>query len=182
MTRISSKPVRAYPWYLRVLFYFQKRKYGAVLEPVLLWGRTPRVFLGFLFMQKALNRKKSPLDPALRALVTVKVSQINQCSFCVDMNSALLLQRGGSEEKIHALFQFQQSSLFSEGEKTILDYAEAMTRSTGKVSDELFQRLQKHYSEDAIVELTALIAYQNLSSKFNSALDAEAFGFCNLSH
>jgi AhpD family alkylhydroperoxidase len=179
--RIVSKPEGGYPWYFRWLLYRQKKKYGAAPEPLLLWGRIPRVFLGFILMQKALNRKKSPLHPILRALITVKVSQINQCSFCIDMNSALFLQRGGSENKMAALSRFQESSEFTESEKVALEYAEVITQASRRVSDELFQRLKKHFSEDALIELTALIAYQNLSSKFNSALDAAAFGFWNLS-
>lgn len=182
MPRIVPKLNNDYPWYLKLLFYLQKKKYGAVLEPVFLWGRTPRVFLGFLFMQNALNRKKSPLDPLLRALVTIKVSQLNQCAFCIDMNSALLLQKGGSEEKILDLPLFRKSALFTETEKIALEYAEVVTLSSNQVTDELFQRLKAHFDEDAIIELTALIALQNLSSKFNSALDAAPFGFCNISH
>jgi len=178
MSRIAPKPIRDYPWYLRIFFHLQKKKFGSLLEPVLLWARTPNVFLGFMMMQKALNRKKSPLHPVLRALVTIKVSQINQCSFCIDMNSALLLQRGGSEDKILSLSRFRESVIFTENEKAALEYAEAMTRSSDKVSDELFQRLHNHFDDDTIVELTALIAFQNLSSKFNSALDAAPFGFC----
>jgi AhpD family alkylhydroperoxidase len=181
MSRIAPKPIKAYPWFLRFFFRMQKKKYGAPLEPVLLWGRTPRVFLGFMFMQKALNRKQSPLHPVLRALITVKVSQINQCSFCIDMNSALLLQRGGSEDKILALSRFRESAIFTESEKVALEYAEVMTQSSNRMLDELFKKLQMYYDDDAIIELTALIAYQNLSSKFNSALDAAAFGFCKLS-
>ena len=180
MTRIVSKANREYPWYLRFLFYLQKKKYGSLLEPVLLWGRTPRVFLGFLMMQKALNRKQSPLDSALRALITIRVSQINQCAFCIDMNSALLLQRGGAEEKIGQLALFRQSSLFTDREKVALEYAEAVTQSSTQVNEALFQRLKVHFEDDALVELTALIAFQNLSSKFNASLDVAEFGFCNL--
>ena len=178
MSRITPKPLSSYPWYIRILFRFQTKKYGAPLEPVLLWGRTPKVFLGFLLMLKALNRKGSPLDASLRALITTKISQINECAFCIDMNAALFLERGGSEEKIFSLSKYRQSTVYSEREKTSLEYAEAMTISSEKVSDQLFSRLKVHFNEDAIIELTALIAYQNLSSKFNSALKAEAFGFC----
>lgn len=182
MSRIAPKLNSTYTWYLKLLFYLQKKKYGALLEPVLLWGRTPRVFLGFLAMQKALNRKRSPLHPQLRALITIRVSQINQCPFCIDMNSSLLLQRGGSEEKILNLSLFRQSSCFTEPEKTALEYAEVVTQSSNNVNDELFQRLKTHFEEDAIIELTALIAFQNLSSKFNSALNAAEFGFCKTLH
>jgi AhpD family alkylhydroperoxidase len=178
MARISPKPISNYPWYLRLLYRFQRKKYGAPLDPALLWGRTSQVFLSFLFMQKAFNRKRSPLNPILRALITVRVSQVNQCAFCIDMNSALLLQRGGSEDKIPALSQFRKSPIFSDSEKIALEYTEVVTQNADKVSDELFNRLKKHYDEDAIVELTALIAFQNLSSRFNAALDVAAFGFC----
>ena len=178
MARIPLKDVHSYPWYIRLLLRLQKKKYGAPLEPVLIWGRTPRVFLGFLLMQRALNRKRSPLSLELRALVTVKVSQINQCAFCVDMNASLLLKSGGSEEKLRALSHFRDSSLFTGAEKVALEYTEAVTLTSDRPSDELFLRLKAHFDEDALVELTALIAYQILSSKFNSALDAAAFGFC----
>lgn len=178
MSRIPSKPTSDYPWYLRLLFHFQKKKYGAILDPILLWGRTPRVFMGFLLMQNALNRKSSHLSPLLRALITVKVSQINQCAFCVDMNSFLVLQRGGSKDKLNALSKFREDPTFTECEKVTLEYCETITLSSQSVSDNLFQNLKVHYNEDEIAELTALIAFQNLSSKFNSALEATAFGFC----
>jgi AhpD family alkylhydroperoxidase len=178
MTRVSLTPTKSPPWYLKLLFYFQKKKYGLVFEPLLLWQRTPRVFLGFLFMQKALNRKKSPLPPDLRALITVKVSEINQCAFCIDFNASLLMEKGRGMEVVESLKHYRESPLFSEREKKALEYAEAMTLASDKIPDTLFEALHKHYDADAIVELTALIALQNLSSKFNAALDAKAFGFC----
>jgi alkylhydroperoxidase family enzyme len=55
-----------------------------------------------------------------------------------------------------------------------------MTRSDLRVSDELVQRLRPFFDDDGIVELTGLVAFQNLSSKFNSALGVPAQGFCRL--
>ena len=51
-----------------------------------------------------------------------------------------------------------------------LEYAEAMTFTDREVSDELFSRLREFYDDDSIVELTAIIAWENASSKFNRAL------------
>jgi alkylhydroperoxidase family enzyme len=51
-----------------------------------------------------------------------------------------------------------------------LEYADAMTLSGREVSDELFARLRRFYDDDALVELTAIIAWENASSKFNRAL------------
>jgi len=176
--RIEPKPIGSYPWYLRPFFWNQKRKYGAVLDAALLWGRSPKPFFGIAILYGMIDRKRSPIDPALRSLLTVRVSQLNHCAFCVDLNSATLLKRGVSTEKITALSRWRDSNLFDERERAALDYAQAVTLSDRVVTDEQFAALRAHFDDDAIVELTGLIAFQNLSSKFNNALDVPPQGFC----
>ena len=82
------------------------------------------------------------------------------------MGSAL----GVSEEKILALPDYATSPLYNEAERVALEYADAMTLSDREVDDELFARLRRFYDDDALVELTAIIAWENASSKFNRAL------------
>jgi len=178
MSYIETPANFHFTWYVRLLFWLQRRRYGCELEPARLWGRTPRAFLAMAAMYGALDRKSSPIDPDLRALILVRVSQINWCSFCIDINSATCLKRGVSEEKLAALPQFAESALFDEREKAALHYAEAMTYSERRSDAALIARLKQHFSDDAIIDLTALIAYQNLSSKFNAALGVPAQGFC----
>lgn len=178
--RIQPKLISRYPWLIRVFFWKQKRTYGKVLEPGMLWGRSPRLFSTLALLYGALNRKNSPLDPALRSLLTVRVSQINHCAFCVDINASTLLKRGVSDEKIMALRDWRASGLFDERERAALDYAEAMTRTDLAVEDGLFERLKRYFAADALVELTGLIAFQNMSSKFNAALDVPSQGFCQI--
>jgi uncharacterized peroxidase-related enzyme len=178
--KVSEKRLADYPWYVRLILWLQRRKYGEVLQPGLLWGRSPRVFLAMAALYGAIDRRGSPLDPVLRSLVTVRVSQLNSCHFCVDINSATLARRAGSFDKVQALLHWRGAPIFDERERVALEYAEAMTAAGVLVSDELFARLRQHFGDDAIVELTALIAFQNLSSRFNSALGVPAQGFCNL--
>jgi len=178
--RVPAKPIHRYPWYLAPFFWNQKRKYGQVLMPGLLWGRVPELFIAVAILYGVLDRRRSPVDPVLRSLVTVRVSQLNGCRFCVDINSATLIRRAGSQAKVDALDAWRDSDVFDAKEKAALDYAEAMTDSTRRVSDVVFERLREFFDDDAIVELTGLIAFQNLSSKFNSALDVPAQGFCRL--
>jgi len=128
-----------------------------------------------------LDRKKSLLAPELRSLISIRVSQINWCRFCVDLNSATFIKRTHSEEKCQALEHWRQSSLFSDIEKSALHYAEQMTYANQQVDEDCFNELKNHFDQKAIVELTALIAFQNMSSKFNSALDIEPQGFCRIS-
>ncbi len=176
--RILEKPLADYPFFVKIILWAQKRKYGESLLPTKIWGRSPKLMYGLQALYRAIDRKGSPLEPALRSLIGVKVSQINHCDFCVDISSALLLKRGISVEKISALINYQTSALFSEKEKTALEFAEAVTRFDRPPDDNLFMRLRKFFSDDEIVELTALIAFQNLSSKFNAALQIPTQGFC----
>ena len=151
--RIEVKPDRAYAWFIRPFFWLQQRNYGQVLIPGKCWGRSPRLFAAVATLYGVINRRRSPVDPVLRSLVTVRVSQLNWCRFCVDINAMTLIQRAGSSDKVEALAQWRTSPLFDERERAVLDYAEAMT---------------------------GLIAFQNMSAKFNAALDIAPQGFCQL--
>ena len=177
---VPIKSVNEYPWFIRLFFWNQKRRYGKVLEPAMLWGRSPWVFATLALLYGALDRKSSPLSPVLRSLITVRVSQINHCEFCVDINSAMLMKRGIPEGKIEALWKWQESPLFDQKERAALEFAEAVTHSERNVDDGLMDQLKVHFDDDTVVELTGLIAFQNLSSKFNSALDVAPQGFCRL--
>jgi AhpD family alkylhydroperoxidase len=184
-SRVIEQPVKTpenhkFPWYVKIFFWNQQRKYGAILEPARLWGRTPRVFAGLATLYGALDRKSSPIEPALRTLITVRVSQINWCSFCVDINSATAVKRHVSENKLASLATFEESDLFTDREKAALAYTEAVTYTDRDTTQQHFDRLRKHFDDDAIIELTALIAFQNLSSKFNASLAVAPQGFCNI--
>lgn len=180
MSYIETPPDHRFPWYVRLFFANQRRRYGRELEPAKLWARSPKVFAGLSMLYGALDRNSSPIEPALRTLITVLVSQINWCAFCVDINSATALKRGLTEAHLAALLDFEASPLFDERIKAALAYATAVTITGQRVDENLMMRLKKHFDDDAIIELTALIAFQNLSSKFNAALDVAAQGFCTI--
>jgi alkylhydroperoxidase family enzyme len=90
------------------------------------------------------------------------------------------MQAGASDDKIRQVPTWRESSLFSPLERDALEYAERMTITGEKVTDELFARLRRHFSEGQIVELTAVVALENFRSKFNPPLGIEAQGFCVL--
>ena len=176
--RIAPRPEQECPWYLKPFFWNQRRKYGRTLDAALLWARSPRLFLGVAMLYGMIDRNSSSIDPALRALIMVRVSQLNGCAFCVDLNSATLLRRGVRADKLLDLAVWRESDLFDARERAALAYAEAMTLSDAAVEDGHIEALRLHFTDDAIVELTGLVAFQNLSSKFNTALDVQPQGFC----
>ena len=69
-----------------------------------------------------------------------------------------------------------EAALFDDRERTALDYADAMTITGREVDDALFARLREHFDDDAIVELTETIAWENASAKFNRALRVPSQG------
>ena len=72
---------------------------------------------------------------------------------------------GVSTEKIRALNDYAKSPLFSDAEKVALEYADTITDTDRDVDDELFARVQRHYDDDTIAELTMIIAWENASSR-----------------
>lgn len=112
------------------------------------WDRCACGALTLLY--RTLDRKTSPIEPGLRLLILVRVSQINGRLFCMDLNSPTAVERHVSGEKLAA------------------------------EDDSLLENTRKHFPDDAFIELTALIAFQNISSKFNAALQVLAQGFCSM--
>ena len=83
---------------------------------------------------------------------------------------------GVSDEKIDALPDYAKSELYSEPERVALEFADTITITDRDVSDELFARLRGFFDDDGLVELTATIAWENASSKFNRALRVPSQG------
>ena len=80
-------------------------------------------------------------------------------------------------EKIRAVPHWRDSGAFTELERLVLEYAEAMTATPPSVTDEMAERLRGHLGEPQLVELTAIVAVENLRSRINAALGLTAQGF-----
>ncbi|HYC00582.1 MAG TPA: hypothetical protein VEC57_15720 [Candidatus Limnocylindrales bacterium] len=84
---------------------------------------------------------------------------------------------GITDEKLAALPRYQDSPLFDEVERAVLDLAVAMTSTPADVSEDLRQRLRRHLSEAEIVEVASLIAWENHRARFNRAFGVREMGF-----
>ena len=90
------------------------------------------------------------------------------------------MRAGASEEKVREVESWATSGHYSEAERVAMEFAETMTITGRKMTDELFARARNHYSEAQLVELAAAVALENFRSKFNVALGIEAQGFCTI--
>ena len=84
---------------------------------------------------------------------------------------------GITEEQLREMGAYKTSAVFSPLEKLAIEYAEAMTRTPVEVSEELFTALKRHLNEAQLVELTAVVAWENYRARFNHALGIKAQDF-----
>ena len=172
------QPLSQLPLSLKPIVAMQQKHYGEVLNPTRWWGRMPRLFWLVALFVGYLERKKARLEPVLRALLMTRVSQQCDCAFCIDANSLRLAQRCGAMDKVLALSDWQSSALFTPAERAALEYADAMTATPPRVDDAVKNALHCHFNDGQITEMTALVAFQNLSARFNAALEIPSQGLC----
>jgi AhpD family alkylhydroperoxidase len=114
---------------------------------------------------RALNQavEQSGLERSLLHLVKLRASQINGCSFCVDMHSREAREDGETEQRLYLVAAWKESPLFSERERAAFAYTEAVTRiADAGVPDALYQATRKHFSDEELVKLTTAIGMINV--------------------
>jgi alkylhydroperoxidase family enzyme len=145
------------------------------IEPVEVWAHQPKLLSGMGKFQQTV-RKAHTVDERLKCLVELKGAQMIGCEFCVDLGSQICRNSGFSDEELLALPRYRQSDLFTGREKLALDYAVAVMRTPVEVTDELFARMKEHFSDEQLIEITALLTVVNLD-RFNAAFGIGSAGF-----
>lgn len=150
--------------------------YGKLLDPLLLMAHNLQVFRASVAFEVAFARAHE-LAPRLKALASLKTAALIGCPFCIDIGSSEARASGLSDAELRALATYRDSDLFSALDRAVLDYATAMTRTPVVVPDTLFAALREHLAPPAVVELTAMIAWESYRSRFNHALGIQSQGF-----
>jgi AhpD family alkylhydroperoxidase len=148
---------------------------GSGLEPFEIWAYQPAMMMGMGRFNQAV-RKGHDVDERLKNLIELKGAQMIGCEFCVDLGSQICRNSGLSDEELLALPNYRSSDRFSDREKAALDYTVAVMRTPVDVSDELFGRMQQHFTEKQLVEITAHLALVNID-RFNAAFRIGSAGF-----
>ena len=148
---------------------------GNGIEPMELWAHKPKLMIAMGKFNGAV-RKPGALENRIRNLCELKGAAMIGCEFCVDLGSQICRNSGFSDEELLAISRYGSSELFDEREKVALDYPVAVMRTPVEVTDELFAKLQEHFTTEQIVELTALLTLVNLD-RFNAAFGIGSAGF-----
>jgi alkylhydroperoxidase family enzyme len=175
MARISLDPPRTLSY--RIASRFSRRRYGAVLDPVAAVAHNRQVGLAYGIFELQVERWRT-LDRGLKDLAVMMAAATIGCSWCMDFGYWESVTRHDvPAEKIRAVPHWRDSGAFTEVERLVLEYAEAMTGTPPSVTDEMAERLRGHLSQAQLVELTAIVAVENLRSRMNAALGLTAQGF-----
>ncbi len=185
MTRIAGVSARNAGLPVKLAYWFTRRGLAqltggrepeSMLAPLELYAHLPGLLLGYAMLEWA-TAKADRVDQRLRCLAELKAATLTHCEYCIDMGSQAARLSGLSDEQLLALPRYRESALFSPLEKLVLDYAVGMSRTPVDVPDALFAELREHFDEAQLVELTHVIALENMRGRFILTLGVGAAGF-----
>jgi 4-carboxymuconolactone decarboxylase len=176
MTRINVVSRRRANPLVRLIYRLSRRQLGREVDPVAVYAHAPGLLIGYGAFERASARQKR-VDERLKVLAETKAAAIVNCEFCCDIASSIARETGITEAQLLALPSYRESEQFSQLERLVLDYASAITRTPASVGEELFAALREHFDERQMVELTNVIALENMRARFNSAFDMTPAGF-----
>ena len=176
MTRIDLVSKHSSNPFVRFAQIASRKQLGRDVDPVGVYAHTPGLLMGYGAFERA-TAKQSRVSERLKVLAETKAAAIVNCEFCCDIASGIAREAGIGEAQLLALPRYRESGEFSELECLVLDYATAMSRTPTTVGDELFACLRAHFDERQLVELTNVIALENMRARFNSAFDMTPAGF-----
>ena len=110
--------------------------------------------------------EESGLDPQLIKLIDLRVSQINGCAFCLDMHYKEARYAGESELRLSLILTWRETDIFSEKERAVLAYSEALTELNHAVDDKVYDELTRHFSNDEIACLTMAVVRINSWNRY----------------
>jgi alkylhydroperoxidase family enzyme len=158
MHRISPAPPERFAEVAEHMERWKKQK-GYPPNSWLTMLRKPRVFRAYRELHSAVMMEPGEVPKGLKFMIAGLVSMTAGDPYCAAHNAENAAHLGGVElAKIEALALFRTSALFNEAERAALELAEAAGHSPSRVTDSHFGELKKHYSEDAIVEIVAVLA------------------------
>lgn len=115
--------------------------------------------------------KKSPVEDSILELIFFRVSQINNCAYCLDMHSKDARAAGETEQRLYGISAWRETPYYNEREKAALGWAEAVTACN--VPDGIYQATLGQFSEEEIIDLTLAVTTINTWNRINLAFPNE---------
>lgn len=109
---------------------------------------------------------KSTLPKSLIEIIKIRVSQMNKCAFCIDYHTQDALKNGEFPRRIFALSAWQESPLFTDIERAVLEVVEEITFIFNRgVSDDTYEKLKSYFTEKEIADIIICICHMNFLNR-----------------
>lgn len=161
----------------RMAVLYGRRRFGRDVEPVQAAAHHSGVLLASGLLETAADRRWHKLDRHLALLACQAASGAIGCSWCIDFGYYENLQKGQDPAKVRDVPSWRDSAVYTDKERTVLEYAEAACATPVAISDDLVERLHQHFNEEEMVELAAWVSLENFRSRFNAGLGLHSQGF-----
>ena len=176
MARISLDPPRSRLY--RLAEWYSRRTYGVLPDPLAAMAHNMPVLITDVGFETSVARWRR-LDPTLKALAEMAAAVTIGCSWCVDFGYWETTRHGIDPVKMRDVPHWRDSDVYTDLERQVMAYAEAVTATPPAVTDEMVAGLRRHLDDAQLVELTMMVAVENIRSRFNSALGLTSQGFTN---
>ncbi len=175
--RIPKAPITGL--YGRFLTAYARRTYGELPDGVYVYFHHKPMLKATLGFEGKVA-KWDKLDPTLKSYAQLASAGVIGCSWCLDFGYFMAHHDGLDLTKVSQVPRWRESDAFTPLEREVLAYSEAMSTTPLTVTDEMTASLIARLGAPAVVELTAMIALENMRSRFNSAAGLRSQGYSDV--
>jgi uncharacterized peroxidase-related enzyme len=155
---------------LKEQFEAMRRNLGFIPNSILIMQRKPKLARALTQMTAAVWDPQGEVDRGFKRIIAHVASRAAGCQYCMAHTAGGALHFGIEDRKLAAVWEYQTSPLYSVAERATLDFAIAAASVPNAVTDDMFAELRKHWSEEQIVEIVAVIALFGFLNRWNDTL------------
>jgi AhpD family alkylhydroperoxidase len=161
----------------RLVTWVARRQYGEeMVESTAIYARHPRLMRAFALFNRTVERPRA-VPHALMELAALKAATVVECAFCIDIGSELARRSGLTDAQLLALHDPEPSGLFSANELLVIAFADGLSRTPATSDEATASALRARFGDRGLMELTYLVAWENLRARLNTGLGVEPGGF-----
>ena len=177
MTRIPVVAPEEAPPAIQQWYAWTMQQFGVVPEPFAVLANHPSLYAAYSEQEAGAAKAMTVLPVNIRDIAQYRVAWTIGCSWCIDFGKMISRLHGLDIEQLKEIEDFATSPRFSDDERAAIAYADAMTSTPTAATDEQVADLERRFGRDGVVELTFVIALENLRSRMNAALGITDQGF-----
>jgi uncharacterized peroxidase-related enzyme len=170
MARIEPLDPELHAVELKPAFDHYRKSLGFVPNSVLIMQRRPRMVKALAQLAAAVWDPDGSVDLGFRRLIAHVASRASGCQYCMAHTAGGALLLGVDPKRVEAIWDYASSPLYTEAERIALDFALAAASVPNAVDDALFASMQKHWTDDQIVEITGVISLFGFMNRWNDTM------------